>query len=244
MPDLCSAWWQLPLSDGEIHFLWSFMDGSIMNPDTRWRLRHAWGMCPRHSAGWLSMEATFRAGYLIGPAVLYEDLMERATEAFKLRGPGKRVRLAHRLRERGPCLMCELGYGPRSTTLGAHPWVLTRAREGERLRRFVRDHEPWWRPAVCGRCAGDGAAARCRAHLRDDLLGDAEVDLPAQRALVDAIFERVARFSRSFRWELRGTDTAEDRAALISAVGWCGGWQPWLWLAERELQVPGSEFRA
>jgi len=42
----------------------------------------------------------------------------------------------------------------------------------------------------------------------------------------------VTRFGRSFRWELRGTDTGEDRAALISAVGWCSGWRPLLSIVE------------
>ena len=151
-----SGWPQPPLSDGEINFLWSFMDGSIMVPETRWRLRHAWGMCQRHSFGWVAMEATLRHGFLMGPAVLYEDLMERAAQAFRLRGPGKAPRLARRLRERGPCLMCELDYGPESKATAANPWVLERARGLANIRAFARATEQWWRPAVCGRCAGDG----------------------------------------------------------------------------------------
>ncbi|MBI4011012.1 MAG: hypothetical protein HY359_01770 [Candidatus Rokubacteria bacterium] len=42
------------------------------------------------------------------------------------------------------------------------------------------------------------------------------------------IVDHVGVYSCSFRWECRGTDTAEDQAALVSAVGWCSGWQPWI----------------
>jgi len=76
-----------------------------------------------------------------------------------------------------------------------------------------------------------GAAARCRAHLGEELLTGEAVDLAAQRELVESIYGHMARFSRAFVWEYRGTATEEDRAALISAIGWCGGWKPWLWLA-------------
>jgi len=224
------VWPQPPLSDGEINFLWSFMDGSLMNPPTRWRLRYAWGMCQRHAFGWVAMEATFRPNLLMGPAVLYEDLMERAVQAFQLRGPGQGPRLAWGLRERGPCLMCEMDYGPRSTALAADPEVLQRGRELANIRSFAQATEPWWRPAVCGRCAGNESRARCRVHLREELLRGDAVNLDVQRALVESIFRHVEHFSRSFRWENRGSDTPEDRAALISASGWCGGWQPWLWL--------------
>lgn len=35
----------------------------------------------------------------------------------------------------------------------------------------------------------------------------------------------VLRYSQSFVWGYHGTETDEDRAALLSAVGWCRGWQ-------------------
>jgi len=92
-------------SPGEVHFLWFFIQGSIMVPDTRAQLRRAWGMCRRHSFTLLAVEAAFRHGYLHGPALLYEDLMERALAAFNLRGPLQEIRVAHRLRDTGPCLM-------------------------------------------------------------------------------------------------------------------------------------------
>lgn len=62
------------LSPGEVHFLWWFMQGSIMDPEMRRHLRLAWGMCDRHGVGALGAEAAFRHGYLHGPAILYAPL--------------------------------------------------------------------------------------------------------------------------------------------------------------------------
>ena len=95
---------------------------------------------------------------------------------------------------------------------------------------FARATEPRWRRAGCGLCAGNGAETRCRARLQEDLLREG-ADLAVQRGLVESIYAHMARFSRAFVWEFRGTATDEDRAGLISAIGWCGGWKPWLWLA-------------
>ncbi len=60
------------------------------------------------------VEAAFRSGYMHGPAVLYEDVMGLAMAAFEMHGPGQYGRLRRRLRQKGPCLMCEEGYGHES----------------------------------------------------------------------------------------------------------------------------------
>ena len=222
-----------PLSSGEVHFLGSFIQGSIMLVETRRRLRLAWGMCQRHSLGALRVEAACRHGYLHGPAILYADLMGCAVRAFDAHGPLLRRQLARRLRERGPCLMCDLGYGPRSEGFVA-PQMLAAGRDPNPLMRFLRATEPQWRTAVCGDCARNGALSRCRIHLREALRTGAALDLDAQRLLVTQVAERVQRFSDSFGWDKRGTDTAADRAALVSAAGWCGGWDALLTFAPRE----------
>lgn len=195
-------------SAGEVHFLWSFMDGSIMIPETRERLRRAWGMCVRHSFGWLALEAAFRPHFLHGPALLYEDLLERAVRAFAIGGPFVRLHLRWRLRERGPCLMCELGYGPHSRGVPPED-VFARGRDLRAIHRFVLAGEPWWRAHVCGECAGSGAWPRCRPHLLASL-GRPGLDIAAQCELVAQIASHITRFSRSFRWELRGTAGPAD----------------------------------
>ena len=222
-----------PPSDGEIHYVWLFLYwGSIMEPDVRGRLLHAWGLCERHAWVFLSVEAAFRPHFLHTSAFLYEDLTGRARRAFRLIGPWKAGRLRYALREQGRCTMCEMGYGPHSR--GTAPaGLLERGRDITSLRSFAEATQPWWRDAVCGICSGEGAPVRCRRHLREELLNAAKArQVEDAGRLVRHITEHVVRFSNSFRWELRGTDTDEDRAALISAVGWCSGWRPLLELLQ------------
>ena len=50
---------RIQLSDGEIHYLYWFIQGSIMVPNIRRRLRRAWGFCERHAWGYILVEAAF-----------------------------------------------------------------------------------------------------------------------------------------------------------------------------------------
>ncbi len=224
MPDVEVRSPEAPLSPGEVHVLWWFIQGSIMELETRLRLRRAWGMCERHSVAALSTEAAFRHCYLHGPAILYADLMDRAVRAFEMAGPLAGPRLARRLRVRGPCLMCELQLGPNSAGGFISDERVAEGRDLSRFRSFMAESERHWRPTVCGRCACIAAAARCRIHLLEDLERNPATGLAQHRALVARIAAHVKRYSVSLRWERRGTDSAEDRAALVGAVGWCGGW--------------------
>jgi hypothetical protein len=211
------------LSDGEVHFLWWFIQGSIMSPFTRQRLRRAWGMCERHAWGFISVDAAYRHGWLHGPAVLYEDLMGRALALFDLKGPMKHRRIAGQLKEKELCLMCDSGFGPRSRGM-ANPAVIEAGRDLGHFRAFAMETKRYWEGLVCGRCAGDDSPQRCRPHLIEDASLGLVEDLSPHRALVSYVARHVVKYSRSFRWELRGTDTQEDRASLMSAVGWCSGW--------------------
>lgn len=83
-----------------------------MVPHTRYRLRKAWGFCERHAWGAVLVEASFRHGYMHGPAILYEDLLEPAVRAANFWGPLKSWRLLKSLRNKGPCMMCEMNLGP------------------------------------------------------------------------------------------------------------------------------------
>ena len=216
-----------PLSDGEVHYLWWFIQGSIMEPDIRWRLRRAWGMCGRHAWGALSAEAAFHYGYLHGSAVLYEDLVSRALRAFRLKGAWQAQRLARRLRATVPCLICEMGLSASSRGM-ARAELIEEGRDTNALRAFAEETRVYWRRTVCGRCADDGGDPRCRPHLLEEASGDSGARLAEHRALVKDIFEHLRVYRQSFVWEYHGTDAVEDRAALISAVGWCSGWRPWI----------------
>ena len=219
------------LSPGEIHFLWWFIQGSIMSPSTRDRLRKAWGLCERHAWGWMIVEAAFRSGYMHGPAVLYEDVMGLALAAFDMQGPMQAGRLKRRLRQKRPCLMCEEGFGPHSKGI-VKQTIVEQGRDLTEFRALARNTLPFWRKAVCGKCAGDGSPARCRKHLIEDeslgLIGD----LSSARELLTYIAHHLTRYARSFQFEFQGTQTMEDEAALLSAVGWCSGWTLFLSLVD------------
>ena len=224
----------LRIGDGEIHFLYWFIQGSIMNPSTRWKLRHFWGMCDRHSFAFIAVEAAFRNCFLHGQAVLYEDLMERAIAVFKAPAPFYAYKIAGRLKESKSCLMCDSGYGPDSKAL-YHPEYIEKGRDLRPIRAFAGATASLWSPRVCGRCAGNDTPLLCRIHLREALL-QGNCDLQEQRTYVQDIFKRISRYAQSFVWGYQGTDTPEERAALIEAIGWLNGWRVWLMLCDNELE--------
>ncbi len=169
--------------------------------------------------------------------------MGRASDVFHgyLR-PGGLV--AYRLRERRPCLLCELQIGPQSAGAAGRD-ILERGRNLGEARSFAEQTRGYWEACVCDRCRGRSwILRRCRPHLIASLRRGDPVDLKREAAYVDSLLEHVRRYARSFRWEQRGTDTIEDRAALIGALGWCSGWGEWLRLvdgtAERLLRADQS----
>lgn len=216
------------LSEGEIHYLWWFIQGSIMNPSTRWRLRKAWGFCERHAWGFILVEASFRHGWMHGPSILYLDLMERAWAALNFRGPLQRYRWEIHLRGQGPCPMCEMGYGPNSIGK-AKPDLIRKGRDPTELQKFALTTQRFWQNAVCGRCAGNESGPRCRRHLIEELrLG--KKDYGRYQSFIQEILYHIRNYTQSFRFGFQGTETDEDKAALISAVGWCSGWKQFLGL--------------
>jgi hypothetical protein len=211
-----------PLSRGEVGFLWWFIQGSIMNGEVREGLRRSWGLCDRHTCAWLGIEAAFRHGFLHGPTILYGDLLERALAAFDVSGPLRERRLARRLRA-GPCHLCALEVGPDADGFVSQARLRT-GRDVGPLRRFMTECRPHWEDSICGRCSGDGPA-RCRFHLVEDIEQGRAPDIDSHRRHVRGLAQRLAGLERSFCWEHRGSDTAAERAALIAAAGWCGGWR-------------------
>ncbi|WP_432263621.1 hypothetical protein [Cupriavidus sp. TMH.W2] len=224
LPSSCSQPTELRLSGREINFLWWFIQGSIMDAEVRRALRRAWGFCPRHMAGWLLVEAAFRGHYLHGPAVLFDDLMGRAASANVDVGPMARRRLVHQLRAYQPCYLC--GMGLSSSSHGYVPESrLEQGRNCQPWCDFMGETYAYWQPHVCGICAGSSAIARCRQHLCADLSKANVTGFTANRQLIQEIARHVHCYNQSFSWEHRGNDRVEDRAALVSAAGWCSGWQ-------------------
>jgi len=218
---------ELLLSNGEIHYLWWYIQGSIMNPHVRYQLRKNWGFCQRHAWGAILVEASFRHGHMHGPAIVYEDILGIAASAMDVKGPFINLRLPVSLRDRGPCLMCNMGLGPESRG-AASPDLVTRGQDATELRVFARTTRAHWEKNVCGRCLGNEARPRCRRHLIEDASRGMVNRFSQHRDLIDYMFEQITLYARSFRWEFQGTETEENKAALISAVGWCSGWQLFL----------------
>lgn len=223
------------LSDGEIHYLYWFIQGSIMSPDVRQRLRRAWGFCERHAWGYVLVEAAFCRGYMHGASLLYEDLLTPALSISRMRGPLQNWRLVKDLRNRGPCPMCKMGFGPHSKGI-ASPELVKRGRDITELGKLADSTETYWQKTICGRCAKNGSAQRCRRHLIEDASKGLVDTFFTHSTLVEYIFCHLSRYHRSFRLEFQGTQTAEDVAALISAVGWCSGWRAFLSICATESE--------
>jgi len=172
----------------------------------------------------MSVEAAFRSGFMHGPALLYEDVIGLAVAAFDVRGPMQMGRFKRRIRQKGPCLMCEEGYGPDSTGF-VKPEIVSQGRDLSELRFLAARTFPYWQKAVCGTCAGTASTQRCRRHLIEDEQQVLIHDPSESRALVSNIFAHLVKYARSFQYEFQGTATEEDMASLVSAVGWCNGWK-------------------
>lgn len=222
---------EFKLSNGEIHYLYWYIQGSIMVPEIRRDLRKAWGFCERHAWAALLVEAAFRSSFMHGPAILYEDILGLVLPALNLRGPLRNLRLWKNLREKGPCIMCEMGFGPETKGM-ASPDVVERGGDSSNLQVFAQKTKKYWERTICSHCVKNGSFHRCRRHLVEDASNAMVGDISFHRGTLEYIFEHLVIYARSFRWECHGTDTEEDQAALISAIGWCSGWGPLLSILE------------
>lgn len=229
-----STW---PLSAGEINCFYWFIQGSIMNPGTRRHLRRSWGFCERHAWAHLAVETAFRHRFLLGPAILYEDLIERCADAFSAPVSRLQLFLAWRLLPKGPCLMCEM----KADRAGPGLVPPERVRQGQStavLRAFALEMRPRWASTICGTCRGDGNAHRCRAHLVADIRAGGRPDLRACREEFVDLRRHLGVFLQSFVWGHHGIDGPDDRAAIFRAVGWLSGWRPLLALTEPDYSLP------
>lgn len=213
-------------TDGEINFLWWFIQGSIMDPGTRSKLLRGFGFCERHAWIHLGIEMSFRERYLMGPAILYDALIEKALDAVGSPQTFGQRSVVRRLRAAGPCLLCVLNV--RNASAGvASQRRLDRGRDDGELRKFAGELEPLWRGALCPHCAGEddniAKPTLCRRHLLAATAAGMSVDLAAQRHLLQDLSAHLTQYQKTFCF---GGPQASDRerAALIAAIGWCSGW--------------------
>jgi len=218
---------QLAISDGEINFLWAFIQGSIMTPETRSVLLRGFGFCERHAWIHLSVEMAFRQRHFLGPVILYRALIDKAVQAVQPQRFASRHRI-RQLRASGPCLLCALNVS-RAGAGASSQARLQRGRDSTKLCAFATNLAPLWCPKVCTLCAGTAekadALSQCRPHLLAAAKMKKPIDLSQQRGMLQELSEHLARYERSF---VAGAAEPRDydRAALIAAIGWCCGWRP------------------
>ena len=106
--------------------------------------------------------------------------------------------------------------------------IVQQGRDLTELLGLARRTEPYWRNAVCGTCAGTASTRRCRQHLIEDESPGLADDISVHSSLVTYLSTHLVKYARSFQFEFKGSQTEEDTAALISAVGWCSGWSTFL----------------
>lgn len=208
----------LRLSVAEVKQLWWFSDGAIMNPPTRERLRAAWGLCPRHT--WAAARVEHELRYqMLGTAVLYDDLAQRAAAATRP-GIGGRIH-ARRLAARAGCLSCDylrLG-GAGDPGFAEHQRQVNESgRFATLLRRDISAAPEGLEALACPHCLPGGRGLPCRLHL---VGGAAQVPDLADR--LTALAGGLRAVAESMTWH--GTPaSATDRASWVQILGWFGTW--------------------
>lgn len=218
------------IMDGEINFLWSFIQGSLMNIETWWRLLRSYGFCERHAWIHLGVEMAFRERYVLGPTILYGGLIEQALNAVD--APISRRSAERRLRSGEACLLCALNV----VHAGRGACPEDRLRQGRNMRPlqgFAVELMNLWSGYVCGACKrqpgeqSDGGGIRCRRHFLADVRARRPINLQRQQDTLRDLHSRIIRYQESFTaGKPQATD--QDRASLVAAVGWCSGWRPLL----------------
>lgn len=109
----------------------------------------------------------------------------------------------------------------------ARPAMTAQGRRTDELLSFASEHRAYWWDTVCG-ASGGGGEALCRRHLLGRREPVESASFERLRCMLESTRDHVATLSRSYHWDRRGSDRPEDRAALLTAIGWLSGWRPLL----------------
>jgi hypothetical protein len=227
----------LSATDGEINFLWWFIQGSIMIPETWNALLRGYGFCERHAWIHINIEMSFRDDYLLGPTILYGELIKKSLRAINSSQRMALHSVIRRLRAAGPCFLCAMNL--KDASAGVSPQErLDQGRDNSQLRNFASKFEPIWRSSLCSDCSDhesdELAPKRCRQHLLAAMKARTPIDIVAQKNMLQDVSDRLARYKKSF--VLGGPKASDqDSAALIAAIGWCSGWRPLLALLREDV---------
>lgn len=191
-----------------------------MNVGTRDHLWQARGLCPRHSWMYFCLENELRYQPL-GIAVLYDDLLARATHILRAHRPARGKR--HGLTPHASCFTCDYLDGPR----GPSPAFTTErdlVEAAAGTRAWLRGSREVWVSRICPRClpglAGPDAML-CRPHLIE---GGTREDSVRVTDYLESLAPRTRRCLQSMTAD--GPDrTLDSDAALVEAVAWFAGWR-------------------
>ena len=220
----------LGITDGEVNFLWWFIQGSIMNPETWGSLLKGYGFCERHAWVHINIEMAFRPRYLLPPTILYLALLGQGLSALALRRAANVGKARRRLEAEGPCLLCKLNI--RGAFGGAASESrLAQGKSTRNLWSLASELEPLWQEMACPICAENEGFKEgiylCRNHLLAEIRSGRPVDLRAQAMFLAKLSQSVRSLQQSYMAE--GPKAADaDRAGLLAAIGWCSGWRPLL----------------
>ena len=210
----------LGITDGEVNFIQGFVHDGSIGAECGLHLMRFWGYCERHAWVSLAVEMSVLHGFCSRSATLYADILRQGVAAL---APNYRRRaVARALSAGGSCMICSAN--PTRRGLLSVP-ELIEAKDPARLRSFAQTSELYWRSDGCPRCiSGMTGSHLCRRHLIEALNEGASLNLEEERAHLHNVLARLENYAWSFSWGFNGIDGPEDRAALISAIGWSNGW--------------------
>ncbi len=213
------------ITDGKIAFLWWFIHGNIVTPESWNALLQAYVLCERHAWARLSVEMSFSERHFLGPVTHNQALVEKSFQAIETRH-GIGLRSPERpLQGKRPCFLCVLNI--RHAGAGAAPPTpLALGRDSSCLGSFAIDRSALWPPKVCAVCRGAvSRPSRRRPPLLPDLKSRQLADLFWQQATLEKLPVRFAGYDESFV-AAANASTDHDPAALVSGTGWFSAWHP------------------
>jgi putative (di)nucleoside polyphosphate hydrolase len=212
----------LAIADGEVNFIDGFMHDGSIGAECGLQLMGYWGYCERHAWVSLAVEMSILHGFCSRSASLYVDILQQAVAALAAESRSNRRVVAKQLRESGSCMICNAN--PRWRGLLSHA-ELAKAKDPSPLQSFAESSAPFWNSDCCSQCTGGVTGGHlCRRHIIEALNEGVSLDLNHEREYLLNVLGRLENYAWSFSWGFRGIDGPEDRAGLISAIGWCSGW--------------------
>jgi hypothetical protein len=212
----------LEITDGEVNFIQGFVHDGSIGAECGLQLMRYWGYCERHSWVSLAVEMALLHGFCSRSATLYTDILRQGIAALSPEHHRRPRAIAKALKESGTCMICTAN--PRGRGL-LTAMELTKAKDIALLRGLAEKSARFWTSGCCPRCIDGAVHGRlCRRHLIEALDVGTPVNLNEEYQHLINVLGRLENFAWSFSWEFRGIDGPEDRAALISAIGWCNGW--------------------